>query len=92
MSTNSLDIGERPDFFPDRAAGSRTLWASLKRTPMLLYPHLAKDVTVEVRSGPLGGMRGKVQCWGKRDRLIVEAEILGRSVSLEVDPAVLDVV
>ena len=56
------------------------------------YPFLRKGVRVEVRSGPLRVLQGIVEDWAKRDRLILQVEILGRGVSLEVDGGLLDVI
>src|SRR5215217_6933515 len=55
------------------------------------YQRLQKGVRVEVRTGPLRGLQGIIQCRSKRDRLILQVETLGQAVSLEVDGAVLDV-
>jgi transcription termination/antitermination protein NusG len=55
------------------------------------YPYLHAGVHVEVRSGPFRGLRGVIEDWSKRNRLILQVEILGRGVSLEVDAALLDV-
>jgi transcription antitermination factor NusG len=56
------------------------------------YPYLYKGVRVEVRSGPFRGLRGVIEDLGKRNRLILQVEILGRGASLEVDAALLDVI
>jgi transcription antitermination factor NusG len=56
------------------------------------FPYLNKGVHVEVRSGPFRGLRGMIEDWTKRDRLILQVEILGRGVSLELDAALLDVI
>jgi transcription antitermination factor NusG len=56
------------------------------------YPYLHKGVRVEVRSGPFRGLQGMVEDRLKRDRLILQVDILGRAVSLEVDGALLDVI
>ena len=59
--------------------------------PLCKYQYLKKGARVEVRSGPLRGLQGIIECRAKRDRLILQVEILGTAVSLEVDGALLDV-
>ncbi len=56
------------------------------------FPYLAKGVAVVVRSGPLQGVRGLIEDRVKRNRLILQVDILGRATSMEVDGALLDVV
>jgi transcription antitermination factor NusG len=56
------------------------------------FPYLKKGVRVEVVAGPFRGLRGVIEDLGKRNRLILQVEILGRGVSLEVDAALLDVI
>jgi len=59
---------------------------------LLAFPYLKAGVRVEVRSGPLRGLQGIVECRTKRDRLVLQVETLGRAVSLEVDGALLAVI
>ena len=61
-------------------------------TPLDPYPHLRCGVRVEVRSGPLRGIQGLIQNRDRRDRLVLQIDMLGQAVSLEVDAALLDVV
>ncbi len=49
------------------------------------HPHLVAGVPVEVKSGPLQGVRGVVESRLKRDRLVLQVEILGQAISMEVD-------
>jgi transcription termination/antitermination protein NusG len=56
------------------------------------YPFLKAGVRVSVRSGPLAGMEGLVESRLKRDRLILQVEVLGQATSLEIDGALLDIV
>jgi transcriptional antiterminator RfaH len=63
---------------------------SLTRTldaeqPFDRHPHLVKGVRVEVKSGPLQGVRGVVESRLKMDRLVLQVEILGQAISVEVD-------
>lgn len=54
------------------------------------YPYLAKGRRVEVRSGPMRGLQGIVEERVRMDRLILQVEMLGRAMSLEIDNAILD--
>jgi transcription antitermination factor NusG len=56
------------------------------------YPYLRAGVRVEVREGPFRGLQGVVEHGGRRDRLILQVDILGRAVSLEIDASLLDVI
>ncbi len=49
------------------------------------HPQLVAGVRVEVKSGPLQGVRGVVESRLKMDRLILQVEILGQAISVEVD-------
>jgi len=69
------------------------IYLALSRDATLAqFPYLRKGVRVEVRTGPLRGLQGIIEDWAKRDRLILQVEILGRGVSLEVDGGLLDVI
>ena len=53
------------------------------------FPFLQKGVRVEVRSGPFRGLQGIIE--GRAgNRLILQVDMLGRAVSLEIDGALLD--
>jgi transcription antitermination factor NusG len=54
------------------------------------YPYLVRGARVEVRAGPLRGVQGLVDERVKPDRLILQVEMLGRALSLEVDGSLLD--
>jgi transcription antitermination factor NusG len=70
----------------------RNLALALKRQVALdPYPYLKKGVRVEVRSGPLVGIQGVVESRTRRDRLILQIDVLGQATSLEIDGALLDV-
>ena len=58
--------------------------------PLDPYPHLTRGVRVEVRSGPFQGLQGIIEDKGKDSRLILQVDVLGRAVSLEIDGALLD--
>jgi transcription antitermination factor NusG len=61
-----------------------------QEAPLDPYPHLTKGVRVEVRSGPFRGLQGLIEDKGKDTRLILRVEVLGRSVSLEIEGALLE--
>ncbi len=54
------------------------------------YPYLAKGVRVEVRAGPFRGLQGIIEERGRVDRLILQIEMLGRAVGLDIDCALLE--
>ena len=71
----------------------RNIWFALSKDAQVsLYPYLHKGVRVEVRSGPLRGLQGVIEDWAKRNRLLLQVEILGRGVSLEIEAALLDAI
>ena len=53
--------------------------------PFDRHPQLVAGVRVEVKSGPLQGVRGVVESRLKMDRLVLQVEILGQAISVEVD-------
>jgi transcription termination/antitermination protein NusG len=63
--------------------------ALTRQAPLMPYPYLKKGVRVEIRSGPFRGLQGIVEDRAGTDRLILSVDILGRSVSLEIDGALL---
>jgi|1185.fasta_scaffold51452_2 transcriptional antiterminator NusG len=54
------------------------------------YPHLVKGVRVEVRSGPFQGLQGIIEDRGKDQRLILQVDVLGRAVTLEIQGAMVE--
>ena len=71
----------------------RNLALALTRSATLdPYPYLRVGVRVEVRSGPLAGIQGVIENRAKRDRLILQVDVLGQATSLEIDGAILDVI
>lgn len=59
--------------------------------PFAPYPYLRKGVRVEVASGPLMGLQGVIEDRsGRANRLILQVDMLGSAVSLEVDGALLE--
>jgi transcription termination/antitermination protein NusG len=58
--------------------------------PLEPYPYLKKGVRVEVRSGPFRGLQGVIEDRLNAQRLILQVDMLGRAVSLEIDGALLE--
>jgi transcription antitermination factor NusG len=56
------------------------------------YPFLAKGVRVEVKSGPLRGLQGVIEDRSGSNRLILQVEMLGRGMSLEIEGSLLEAV
>jgi transcription antitermination factor NusG len=64
-----------------------------KNAPLDLFPKFVVGASVAVRSGPFSGLQGVVEnCCDKRKRLILQVTTLGKSVSLEIDGSLLDLV
>ena len=69
------------------------LWLALaKDAPVIEFPYLKKGVRVEVRSGPFRGLQGVVEDRLARQRIMLQIDMLGRAVSLEIDGALLELV
>lgn len=60
------------------------------QAPLDPYPYLVVGTRVEVRSGPFRGLQGVIENRSRLTRLILNVEILGRAVSLEIDGSLLD--
>ena len=58
--------------------------------PLDPYPYLKEGLPVRVRSGPLEGLEGLIESKYKRDRLIIQVDVLGQGVSMEIDGACLE--
>ncbi|MDH3583405.1 MAG: hypothetical protein OER86_04240 [Phycisphaerae bacterium] len=56
------------------------------------YPYLKEGVRVEVRSGPFQGLQGMVEKRTAPDRLLLQVDILGKGMALEIDGSLLDVI
>lgn len=79
---------------PDQAALDwelRNLAMALAcRAPLDPYPYLKTGVLVEVKCGPLRGLQGLVERRVNFDRLILQVQMLGQGVSLELHGAEVD--
>lgn len=58
--------------------------------PLEPFPYLKAGLRVEVRAGPMRGLQGKIESRSKPDRLILQVQMLGRALSVEVDASLLD--
>ena len=69
----------------------RNLHLALSKDAALTpFPFLKKGVRVEVRSGPFRGLQGVIEGRAAENRLVLQVDMLGRAVSLEIDGALLD--
>jgi transcription antitermination factor NusG len=58
--------------------------------PLDPYPHLTEGIRVAVRSGPFRGLQGLIERRVRPERLILQVDMLGRGMSLEIDASLLD--
>jgi transcription antitermination factor NusG len=56
---------------------------------MRLYPFLKEGMRVEVKSGQLRGLQGLIEKRSPSGRLILQVEMLGRALALEISGALL---
>src|SRR5687768_14108173 len=71
----------------------RNLQLALGRNaPLNYFPHLRKGLRVHIRSGPFQGIEGLIEDRTRNDRVLLQVDVLGRAVGLEVDGALLDVI
>lgn len=66
--------------------------ALIKQAPLVAFPHLKQGVRVEVRSGPFRGLQGIIEDRLANARIILQVDLLGRAVSMEIEGAVLEVI
>ena len=55
------------------------------RAPLDPFPHLSRGRRVEVRSGAFRGLQGVIEGRGRDARLVLQVDVLGRAVSMEID-------
>jgi transcription antitermination factor NusG len=69
----------------------KNLWLAIKnRVALDPFPYLRTGMRAEVRSGPLRGLEGVVERRLGVSRLVLQVQMLGRAVAVEVDAALLD--
>ncbi|MFI5379191.1 MAG: transcription termination/antitermination protein NusG [Tepidisphaerales bacterium] len=66
--------------------------ALVAKVPLTPFPYLKAGVRVEVRSGPFRGLQGVIEGRTPKDRLLLQVDILGQAVSVEIDGSLLDVI
>ena len=66
--------------------------ALFAKAPLTPFAYLKVGVRVEVRSGPFRGLQGMIEGRTPKDRLLLQVDILGQAVSLEIDGSLLDVI
>jgi transcription antitermination factor NusG len=82
-----IDIADQQRFEHEIEGIRRAVTSGMSLDP---YPYLRRGVAVEVRSGPLRGVRGLVESRLRVDRLVLQVDVLGQACSLEIDGALLD--
>ena len=65
-------------------------FALQQQAPLDPYPYLRNGLKVEVRAGPLRGLQGVIERRVRPDRLLLQIDMLGRAVGVEIDGALLD--
>mgnify|MGYP003326937051 CR=1 FL=1 len=61
-----------------------------KAVPLDPYPYLRMGTRAEVRSGPFRGLQGVIEQRPRPDRLMLQVDMLGRAVSVEIDGSLLE--
>jgi len=76
--------GARPEPIPDEEIKAlRTLMASSLRYD--IHPYLHEGMVVEVRRGPLEGLRGILVRKDKRHRLVIAVHLIRQAAAVEID-------
>jgi transcription antitermination factor NusG len=60
--------------------------------PIEAFPFIKCGVRVRVRSGPFKDMEGLVESVSQRHRVILQIQMLGRALSVEIDPSLVDLI
>lgn len=58
--------------------------------PLVECASLRVGTRVEVRAGPFKGMQGLIEANKKEDRVVLQVDMLGRAMSIEIDASLLD--
>jgi transcription antitermination factor NusG len=58
--------------------------------PLVECARLRVGTRVEVRSGPFKGMQGLIEASRSDDRIVLQVDMLGRAMSVEIDASLLD--
>lgn len=60
--------------------------------PLDPFPYLKVGLRAEVRSGPMQGLQGLIESRSRMGRLILQVDMLGRALSVEIDASLLEVI
>jgi transcription antitermination factor NusG len=76
--------GQRPEAIPDEEIDAlKSLMAS--ELPYDAHPYLREGMVVEVRRGPLEGVRGILLRKAKRHRLVISIHLIQQAAAVEID-------
>jgi len=76
--------GQRPEPIPDEEINAiRTLMASTLKYDA--HPYLREGMVVEVKRGPLEGVRGILLRKAKRHRLVISIHLIQQAAAVEID-------
>ena len=76
--------GQRPEPIPDAEIDAlKSLMAS--ELPYNAHPYLREGMMVEVRRGPLEGVRGILLRKAKRHRLVISIHLIRQAAAVEID-------
>lgn len=82
-----LDVPDQPRLSEELSQIERVLEAE---APVAPCAYLDEGQAVQVRSGPLRGVRGIVDKRGTGDRLVLQVDLIGRASSLEIEGSLLE--
>ena len=86
LVANTLAVVDEARFLAQLQAVRRTLSSG---TPVDVMPHVREGRPVEVTSGPLKGLTGLVVRIKGRDRVVVNVDMIGYAMAMEVDASML---
>lgn len=86
LVANTLAVVDEARFLAQLRAVQRTLSSG---TPVDVMPHVREGRPVEVTSGPLKGVTGLVVRVKGRDRVVVNVDMIGYAMAMEVDASML---
>jgi transcription antitermination factor NusG len=76
--------GQRPEPIPDEEINAlKSLMAS--DLPYDAHPYLREGMMVEVKRGPLEGVRGILLRKAKRHRLVIAVHLIQQAAAVEID-------
>ena len=65
--------------------------ALLADARLVPFPYLREGVRARVREGPFAGLHGVIEDLHRRERIILQVQVLGRAVSLELQGSPIEV-